>query len=156
MSEQLDQSQNLELQQSEVVSRPLYRTFYDRETFHLPVYKEVNTAENVVKPNLSLSIRDIFDRWQRNLPLDTMMRNGEFAIEKDDSDLNDDDWNGIDVDTLDPAEVYELGEQIASRLKRLSSVRTTSDAGTGSEQAAQESSTSDAIGEQSEPTSESD
>lgn len=155
MSEQLDQFQNLELQQSEVLSLPRYRTFHDRETFHLPVYKEVNTAENVVKPNLSLSIRDIFDRWQRNLPLDTMMRNGEFAIEKDDSDLNDDDWNGIDIDTLDPAEVYELGEQIASRLKRLSSEKAASDVGTGSEQAAQESSERDAIGEQSEPTSES-
>lgn len=147
MLEQLDQFQSSE--------RPRFRTFYDRETYHLPVYKEVNTAENVVKPNLTLSIRDIFDRWQRNLPLDTVLRNGMFSTEKYDEELKDEDFEGIDLDVLDPSELYELGEEISSRLMRLSKDRAISDEGAKSDVDAKESFKRDDIVERSE-TAESD
>lgn len=99
-----------------------FRTFYDRVEQNIKSHVEVNEAPSPVQPNLTLSIRDIFDRWTRNQPLDLMTRNGSFMTDGDFGNENDSDFDAIDVDNMDLAEIADLQEHIKKRLDELAAV----------------------------------
>lgn len=52
-----------------------YKHWVDKKEYFVPSY---NSESTKVQPNLSLSVAEIYDRWRKNLPLDVVMRNGEF------------------------------------------------------------------------------
>lgn len=87
-----------------------YRTFYDRAEKKIDDHKQRISNESVVKPNLSLSVKEIYDRWQRNEPLDVMLRNGEFDIPED---VDEDSINAI-LDGPDGDEDIDIGAQYQS------------------------------------------
>lgn len=49
--------------------------WYDYRDRFVPSFDSETTR---VQPNLALSVQDIYERWRKNLPLDVVMRNGEF------------------------------------------------------------------------------
>lgn len=49
--------------------------WYDDRDRFVPSFDSETTR---VQPNLALSVQDIYERWRKNLPLDVVMRNGEF------------------------------------------------------------------------------
>lgn len=73
-------------------------------------YIPEDSGEQLVQPNLSLSVRDILDRWVRDMPLDVVSRNGSFFINEDD-EPDDNDFETEDLDLLDPVEVQAYMEQ---------------------------------------------
>lgn len=91
-----------------------FRTFYDRIEKKVPTYKEVNFGSDDVKPNLTLSVREIYERWRRNEPLDLMTRNGTFMSNADED--SDENFDRIDIDNLTPEEMPEYDEYLRSRL----------------------------------------
>lgn len=99
-----------------------FRTFYDRVEQNIHSYKEVNNAPSPVQPNLSLSIREIFDRWKKNMPLDLMTRNGSFMTEGTIDDEKDSDFDAYDIDNMDLAELAEIQDDIKARLDELAAV----------------------------------
>lgn len=73
-------------------------------------YIPEDSGEQLVQPNLSLSVRDILDRWVRDMPLDVVSRNGSFYIGED-QDPDDCDFDTEDLDLLDPVDAQAYMEQ---------------------------------------------
>lgn len=81
-----------------------FRTFYDRVEQNVPTYHEQNSGESRVKPNMTLSIKEIFDRWVRNEPLDLFLRNGSYMY---DDDSFESDLDSPQIEFNDIGEAYE-------------------------------------------------
>lgn len=89
------------------------RKFYDE---HEKVLVE-NSGENRSQPSLSLSVREIFDRWHRGLPLDVIKRDGSFASDRMDDDAN---FDSFDIDNAeDIVDVYEYAQANKAAEKRI-------------------------------------
>ena len=70
----------------------------------------------IVEPDLSLSVKEIMDRWVRNQPLDVIQRNGTFLVEG--NDFDDDVYNVEDTDLMDITEANDYLEQKASVISK--------------------------------------
>lgn len=66
------------------------------------------------QPNLSLSVADILSRWERNLPLDVITRNGSYLLEGD-----EEDFDAADIDRMDLAEANDYLEQRANEANEI-------------------------------------
>lgn len=73
-------------------------------------YIPEDSGEQLVQPDLSLSVRDILDRWVRDMPLDVLTRSGSYYLNEE--DLPDDaDFDTEDLDMLDPVDAQAYIEQ---------------------------------------------
>lgn len=82
---------------------------------HKPIVPE-DTGDNRVQPDLSLSPKEIMERWTRNLPLDVVTRNGSFYVENDvdgtRDNLSDD---AFDVEDFERMDLVDAEEYLATR-----------------------------------------
>lgn len=75
--------------------------------------KEVNGGELITVPDMSLSVRDILDRFTRGT-IDLSSLNRSY------SDSEDEDFDSPELtDFEDPVDVYEAKKQYSSRIARL-------------------------------------
>lgn len=85
-------------------------------------YFPEDSGEVVVQPNLTLSLREILDRWAKEMPLDIMTRSGSFML--DDIEPDDTDFDADDIDLMDPVEQQEyfLGREakVAAKMNEAS------------------------------------
>lgn len=69
-------------------------------------YVPEDSGDVVVQPNLSLSLREILDRWAKEMPLDIMTRSGSFMLGEND-EPDDGDFDVEDMDLMDPVEAEQ-------------------------------------------------
>lgn len=85
-------------------------------------YVPEDSGEVVVQPNLSLSLREILDRWAKEMPLDIMTRSGSFML--NDIEPDETDFDAEDIDLMDPVEQQEyfLGREakVAAKMNEAS------------------------------------
>lgn len=70
-------------------------------------YIPEDSGECIVQPDLSLSPKEIMERWVRNQPLDIVTRNGSFLVECDPDSISDADFTAEDLDTMDMVDAEE-------------------------------------------------
>lgn len=90
-----------------------FKTQYNQGEF--PRVGEKNEKPSATVPDMSLSIREILDRYARGIPMN--VKKGKYDEEEE-----DDAFYSIDVSNLDLAEKEELARQAKAEVDRLRKV----------------------------------